>query len=149
MEWICRDSLPFPKIFEIQQGVAVQTFLFLRPFWKVHSNTLWRDYMSQKYNRIFPKLTFILINFQTTFSNFEEDFSEAIFMFCKGFSSYYYVSLWELALFWISKIIDERVFWKTSLMECIPWGNRLKWNLPIILSKVNKFELSLSTLICQ
>ena len=41
------------------------------------------------------------------------------------------------------------MFLKTLLVECMPQGNHLKRNLPIIVLKANKLEAYLSNLICQ
>ena len=41
------------------------------------------------------------------------------------------------------------MFLKALLVECMPQGNHLKRNLPIIVPKANKLEVYLSNLICQ
>ena len=43
----------------------------------------------------------------------------------------------------------ETVFRKTSQAECRQQGNHLRWNIPVVVPKANKLEVSLSNFICQ
>ena len=51
------------KSLKFSKGFWYIHFCYCVSFGRVNCNTPWRDYMSQKYNRIFAKLTFISIKF--------------------------------------------------------------------------------------
>ena len=82
-----------PKNLWSSVSIAKQTFCYCVSFGKINFNTLWRDYISQKYNRIFAKD------------------SEAIAMLCKGFSLYYYVILG------ICTTLNFRNHWQNSFLK--------------------------------